>query len=113
MAEEANTNGTQQISDSSTTPEPAGALSGGGDPKSNAAATEPKTVSNNEPAKSENTPSAEELAEFRKWQESQKSDAEKQAATIGKSRKKQNKPLKKKSSSCRTEIYCNVKRRFR
>ena len=51
MAEEANTNGTQQISDSSTTPEPAGALSGGGDPKSNAAATEPKTVSNNEPAK--------------------------------------------------------------
>ena len=87
MAEEANTNGTQQISDSSTTPEPAGALSGGGDPKSNAAATEPKTVSNNEPAKSENTPSAEELAEFRKWQESQKSDAEKQAATIGKAEK--------------------------
>lgn len=88
MAEETNTNGTQQISEPSTTSEPAGALSGGGDPKFNAEATEPKTaVSKDEPAKSENTPSAEEIAEFRKWQESQKSDAEKQAAAIGKAEK--------------------------
>lgn len=41
-------------------------------------------------AKAENTPdtlSAEELEAFRKWQESQKSDAEKQAAAIGKAEK--------------------------
>lgn len=54
----------------------------------------------NEPAKNEGTPdvkkeadnaaavpSADELAAFRKWQESQKSDAEKQAAAIGKAEK--------------------------
>ena len=60
-------------------------------------AAEPNT---NEPAKSEETPdvkgepdkaadapSDEELAAFRKWQETQKSDAEKQAAAIGKAEK--------------------------
>lgn len=95
MAEEANTNGTQQISDSSTTPEPAGALSGGGDPKSNAAATEPKTVSNNEHAK------------IRKYAVSRRACGISQVAGISeigcrkasgynrKSQKKQNKPLKK------------------
>lgn len=38
-------------------------------------------------AKAEESPSAEELAEFRKWQESQKSDAEKHAAAISKAEK--------------------------
>lgn len=63
--------------------------------------TEPAAEPNaNEPAKSEVTPdvkkeankavdapSSEELAAFRKWQETQKSDAEKQAAAIGKAEK--------------------------
>lgn len=45
--------------------------------------TEPKKAS--EPK--ENSPSAEELAEFRKWQESQRSDAEKHAAALSKAEK--------------------------
>lgn len=40
-----------------------------------------------DPVKDPDAPSAEELAAFRKWQESQKSDAEKQAAAIGKAEK--------------------------
>ena len=40
-----------------------------------------------EPVKDPDTPSAEELAAFHKWQESQKSDAEKQAAAISKAEK--------------------------
>lgn len=86
MAEE--TTGTQHKAE--TTPEPAGASSGGGDPKSepdaNAGSNNPAPESN-KTADNSDTPSAEELAAFRKWQESQKSDAEKQAAAIGKAEK--------------------------
>ena len=86
MAEE--TNGTQQNTE--TIPEPAGASSGGGDPKSEPAENagtakkEPASVGNSD---NSDSLSAEELAAFRKWQESQKSDAEKQAAAIGKAEK--------------------------
>ena len=86
MAEE--TTGTQQKAE--TTPEPAGASSGGGDPKSEPAANVGSNNPAPEPSKAtgnSDTPSAEELAAFRKWQESQKSDAEKQAAAIGKAEK--------------------------
>lgn len=80
--------GTQQPTE--PTPEPAGASSGGGDPKSepdaNAGSNKPAPESN-KTADNSDTPSAEELAAFRKWQESQKSDAEKQAAAIGKAEK--------------------------
>lgn len=86
MAEE--TTGTQHKAE--TTPEPAGASSGGGDSKSepaaNAGSNKPAPESN-KTADNSDTPSAEELAAFRKWQESQKSDAEKQAAAIGKAEK--------------------------
>lgn len=88
MAEE-NPNANQQPSVNDNT-EPAGASSGGGDPKSDPA----NTSGNNEPkpdpappVEKDDTPSAEELAAFRKWQESQKSEAEKQAAAIGKAEK--------------------------
>ena len=86
MADETNVND-QQTNEPANT-EPAGALSGGGDSKFTPSAqnTEPKT----EPQKStekDYAPSSEELAAFRKWQESQKSDAEKQAAAIGKAEK--------------------------
>lgn len=86
MAEEIT--GTQQPTE--PTPEPAGASSGGGDPKSepaaNAGSNKPAPESS-KTADNSDTPSAEELAAFRKWQESQKSDAEKQAAAIGKAEK--------------------------
>lgn len=48
---------------------------------------EPKPEPKTEPVKASDAPSAEELAEFRKWQESQKSDAEKNAAAISKAEK--------------------------
>lgn len=57
---------------------------GGGDPKSeNQPAPNTETKAENNP----DSPSAEELAAFRKWQESQKSEAEKQAAAIAKADK--------------------------
>lgn len=88
MAEE-NPNANQQPNVNDNT-EPAGASSGGGDPKSDPANTSGNNEPKPDPAKSvkkDDTPSAEELAAFRKWQESQKSDAEKQAAAIGKAEK--------------------------
>uniref|UniRef100_UPI0023EF88D8 hypothetical protein n=1 Tax=Ruminococcus champanellensis TaxID=1161942 RepID=UPI0023EF88D8 len=63
----------------STTPEPAGANTGGGDPTS-----DPGAAQAQEPAAKPDAPTPEELAAFRKWQESQRSDAEKQAAAISK-----------------------------
>lgn len=87
MADETNVNNQQPNEPTNT--EPAGTSSGGGGaPDSNALAQ--NTTPQNEPQKSpENSDdlSAEELAAFRKWQESQKSDAEKQAAAIGKAEK--------------------------
>lgn len=82
------TNVNEQQPNEPTNTEPAGASSGGGDPNSNTPAQ--NTKSKTEPQKSaekDDTPSVEELAAFRKWQESQKSDAEKQAAAIGKAEK--------------------------
>jgi len=58
---------------------------GGGDPKSEKKSDTSKTEVKAEPAP--DTPSAEELAEFRKWQESQKSEAEKLAAALAKADK--------------------------
>ena len=58
---------------------------GGGDPKS-----EKQSDSSVKEVKAESksdSPSAEELAEFRKWQESQKSEAEKLAAALAKADK--------------------------
>lgn len=63
----------------STTQEPAGANTGGGDPTS-----APGAAQAQEPAAKPDAPTPEELAAFRKWQESQRSDAEKQAAAISK-----------------------------
>lgn len=86
MADETNVNNQQPNEPTNT--EPAGTSSDGGAPGSNALAQ--NTTPQNEPQKSpENSDdlSAEELAAFRKWQESQKSDAEKQAAAIGKAEK--------------------------
>ena len=48
---------------------------------------EPKPEPKSEPVKAADTPTAEELAEFSKWQETQKTDAEKNAAAIGKAEK--------------------------
>ena len=49
---------------------------------------EPKPNPKPEPSKPKlDIPSDEELAEFRKWQDSQKSDAEKHAAALGKAEK--------------------------
>lgn len=53
------------------------------DSKKQSDISERETKAENTP----DTPSAEELEAFRKWQESQKSDAEKQAAAIGKAEK--------------------------
>ncbi|WP_462283199.1 hypothetical protein [Ruminococcus champanellensis] len=64
----------------STIKEPAGANTGGGDPTSAPGAAQ-------EPAAKPDAPTPEELAAFRKWQESQRSDAEKQAAAISKAEK--------------------------
>lgn len=75
------TNVNEQQPNEPTNTEPAGASTGGGDPKPTTPAQ--NTESNKEPQKADekdDTLSSEELAEFRKWQESQKSDAEKQAA---------------------------------
>lgn len=86
MVEETDVNEKQP--NESESAEHAGALSGGGDPKS-----KPENIADNkeskptETADKGNTPSAEELTAFRKWQESQKSEAEKQAAAIGKAEK--------------------------
>lgn len=66
----------------STTMEPAGANTGGGDPTS-----APGAAQAQEPAAKPDAPTPEELAAFRKWQESQRSDAEKQAAAISKAEK--------------------------
>lgn len=86
MADETNVNEQQPNENANT--EPAGASSGGGDPESkptkNADSKESKLP---ESADKGNTLSAEELAAFRKWQESQRSEAEKQAAAIGKAEK--------------------------
>ena len=79
------TNVNEQQPNEPTNTEPAGASTGGGDPKPTTPAQ--NTESNKEPQKADekdDTLSSEELAEFRKWQESQKSDAEKQVAAIGK-----------------------------
>lgn len=87
MDENETNTGTQQPNGQTNT-EPAGASSGGGDPNSNTLLQ--NTNSKTEPQKSaekNDTPSEEELAAFRKWQESQQSDAEKQAAAIGKAEK--------------------------
>ena len=83
MEDETNVN--DQQSTETTNTEPAGASTGGGDPESNPAGNAGNGVSKAKPA--DDTPSAEELAAFRKWQESQRSDAEKQAAAIGKAEK--------------------------
>lgn len=86
MENETNVNAQQPNEPTNT--EPAGASTGGGDPKPTTPAQ--NTESNKEPQKADekdDTLSSEELAEFRKWQESQKSDAEKQAAAIGKAEK--------------------------
>lgn len=82
MENETNVNSQQPNEPTNT--EPAGASTGGGDPKSTTPAQ--NTESNKDPQKAD-TPSSEELAAFRKWQESQKSDAEKQAEAIGKAEK--------------------------
>lgn len=85
MADETNVNDQQPTEKPNS--EPAGASTGGGDPESNPTdnlGNEPKAKPVNS---ADDAPSAEELAEFRKWQESQKSDAEKQAAAIGKAEK--------------------------
>ena len=85
MAEVTNLNDQQPTEKPNS--EPADASTGGGDPESNPA----DNAGNESKAKpvnpADDTPSSEELAEFRKWQESQKSDAEKQAAAIGKAEK--------------------------
>ena len=65
-----------------TTQKPAGANTGGGDPTS-----APGAAQAQEPAAKPDAPTPEELAAFRKWQESQRSDAEKQAAAISKAEK--------------------------
>lgn len=87
MENETNVNSQQPNEPTNT--EPAGASTGGGDPKPTTPAQ--NTESNNkEPQKTaekDDIPSSEELAEFRKWQESQKSEAEKQAEAIGKAEK--------------------------
>lgn len=82
MDQNANTNTEPQ---GGTPAEPAPGTEPGKDSSTPSAANpEPKA----EPAAKEpDAPSAEELAAFRKWQESQKSDAEKQAAAIGKAEK--------------------------
>lgn len=87
MADETNVN--EQQPNENTNMEPAGAISGGGDPESKPAKTADNKESKLPPesADKSNTPSAEELAAFRKWQEAQKSEAEKQAAAIGKAEK--------------------------
>ena len=75
MENETNVNAQQPNEPTNT--EPAGASTGGGDPKPTTPAQ--NTESNKEPQKADekdDTLSSEELAEFRKWQESQKSDAE-------------------------------------
>lgn len=76
---------TTQAAQTTTEPaaqEPAGAKTGGGDPTSAPAAAQAQ-----EPAAKPDTPTQEELAAFRKWQESQQSEAEKQAAAISKAEK--------------------------
>lgn len=83
MANETNVN--DQQSNEPTNTGLAGTSSGGGDPQSTTPAQ--NTKSDTDPQKSaekDDTPSAEELDAFRKWQESQKSDAEKQVAAISK-----------------------------
>lgn len=82
MADEPSVNNQQQNEPANT--EPAGASTGGGDPKPTTLAQ--NTEPNREPQKAD-TPSSEELAAFREWQESQKSEAEKQAEAIGKAEK--------------------------
>lgn len=83
MADETNVN---EQTNESTNAESAGTSSGGGDPKSNPPTQNSETESQKFTEK-DDVPSAEELTAFRKWQESQKSDAEKQAAAIGKAEK--------------------------
>ena len=77
MENETNVNSQQPNEPTNT--EPAGASTGGGDPKPTTPAQ--NTESNNKElqkaTEKDDIPSSEELAEFRKWQESQKSEAEK------------------------------------
>lgn len=85
MDPNANTNTEPQ---NGTPAEPAPGTEPAKDSNTPSAATAANSEPKAEPAvKDPDAPSAEELAAFRKWQESQKSDAEKQAAAIGKAEK--------------------------
>lgn len=71
-----------------TDPQPNADPQPGAEPNANDPAKgEAAPAAKSEPVKAADTPSQEELAAFRKWQESQQSEAEKQAAAIGKADK--------------------------